>query len=747
MRRGWVLLVICALAGAAWLALRGSDTEALRRGEDAADASGRERQKPGKLAGHVVHDDGSPAAGAHVTARPQGGTELATTVADADGAFLLDGLAPGFYRVRAARGDQPQAESWARTGVLDLRLTLEQALDTLRVNVVDPAGGAVPRFDARLLLPQGYRQLGTGASGRLTLQGGAEQWTGAVLEIWNARGDDDTGLAYAPARIGPLDPEPSQLEVRLYEGPFLEGVVLGPAGRPVQPVEIELGPIDRWWETLHDHDSVDYGLASSSGALPQRLPFEGLKAKVRADGSGRFRAAYLRPGTLHELALDVPDGFCRPQRREVRMGEGPQEIHLRRAKAVRVTVLGPDQEGVSGAHVRIFPAGDSGFGSIGQARTDGQGIAVLDADVMERVDPDRTHKLAVNPNYSYEIIRDPGDSWRLRSKTDRTSPPFLAEQSVDDWGAADTTIRLEHGYVVSGIVLDSKGQPVAKRHVGLCTPAGFGVYSTSHDGRFEFRGVPAGVVYMGLDDGGHMGGIVDRQRETMWAASFGPRREPPPSPAAVPAWRSLDVAGDVADVTLHVPATLSARVALPPGQGEIGSSEEERMRRRVEARFVNVLHLTDDGWDHFRSEFPGFTEVLAGSAEEVRLHGLLPGGTYAAWMPPVAGQYAYTEFPAEVGELVLQRTPGGAIRGRVVDRPPDSSRVRITVWDDRARWMPRGTPDSEGGFQVAGLPDSTWTVRAWCRSADDVLWVAEQKVKTGGEVELRLAPQPEKPAK
>ena len=60
---------------------------------------------------------------------------------------------------------------------------------------------------------------------------------------------------------------------------------------------------------------------------------------------------------------------------------------------------------------------------------------------------------------------------------------------------------------------------------------------------------------------------------------------------------------------------------------------------------------------------------------------------------------------------------------------------------------PETAPDAEGGFQIEGLPESTWTLRAWCRSADDVVWQAEGKAQAGGSIDLRLVPQPAEAAK
>jgi hypothetical protein len=115
----------------------------------------------------------------------------------------------------------------------------------LRVRVVGPDGVAVPRFEARLLLPSGYRKLEQDGAGELPVSSGAEPWIGALLEIWNARDAGERGLGHGAARVGPLTGGQSELEVRLRPGPMLEGVVLGPEGPLADPVTVELGPLER----------------------------------------------------------------------------------------------------------------------------------------------------------------------------------------------------------------------------------------------------------------------------------------------------------------------------------------------------------------------------------------------------------------------------------------------------------------------------------------------------------------------
>ncbi len=763
MRALWVLAAVSVVAGVTWLVLARSDTASRPSAPDTAvdsapardygDAPGLVGLPEQTLGGRVVRADGSPAPGVAVSALRRGDDEPAHTTTVEDGTFLFEGLPSGFYRVRAVVDDEAPkvtVESWVRAGSRDLRLVLAEPTRTLRVGVLSPDGKPVPAFDARLLRSTGYVDRPGQTDGSVAFRG--KGWIGAILEIWGARDADGHGFGYAPVRIGPLTREQSDLEVRLYEGAVLEGTVLGPEG-PLASAEITLGPRERWWETMNDDDLIHAGIASPLASLPQRLPYEGLKLKVRTDEAGRFRVAFLRPAVVHELDLAVPEGLHRFRRREVRAGDGPLELRIQRPVKVRVTVLDPDRVPVKGAHVSALRPGSNGFNSGVEARTNADGVAVLGGPSgrlhqwRPGLDPTRTYKLVVNANYEPGIVRDPRRSSPGRQRAEDRSPPFLAEKALDNWTPTDVTVQLERGHTVAGRVLDSNGTPVDDCHVGICTPVGFGVYTTVGDGHFVFRGVPPGTIYMGLDDGGDMGGIVDRQRESMWDASFGPRETySPGSPPPVREWRTLEVSEDMTNLTFLLPATINAEVVLPPGTREAAGSDGYSTRQ-FDATSVRVIRRTKKGWEYFRTAGPGLRSLREDGSEPVKIEGLVPGERYAAWMTPLAGQYVYVEFPAEVGKVVLERKAGATIRGKILDRPTESSRIRINVWDDRQRWVRARTPDSEGRFQVGGLPESTWSVRAWCRAADDVVWLAESKVKTGEEVELRLSPQPEEQTK
>ena len=586
--RARALLLACVAAGVVWWAWQDRGTSPVSDPDptpvqtpeqDAPALIGSESRAPQQrldIGGRVVAQDGSPRRGVSVTAQQQGARVILRTLTTADGRFRLRGLEPGLYRVRAVEreGLNPGlvTEGWARAGVMDLTLTLQGPSENLRVRVVGPGGRPVERFEARLLLPSGYEALGVQHK-RLVIKGGPDKWARGMLEVWAFRDEKDHGLGYAPVRIGPLDRNQRELEVRVAEGPMLEGVVYGPEGR-LEGIELSLSPRKHWWEQDDPFDRNEKPPPATAGALPHKLPFEGLVTKVRSDRDGRFRVAFLRPAVVHELAIKTPEEFHWIRRREVSAGDGPLEIRLTRHVAARVTVLGPDDAPVRDARVVAVALRSNGFWGGPRAQTDEQGVALL-----ERLDPARQYKLVVNPNYDYSIDRTPSE-WRKEKPTRSLS---LAEQALEPWAPRETTVRLRRGFVLSGRVLDTDNRPVADRHVGMCNRVGFGVYTTASDGRFEFRGLPPGKVYLGLDDGGDSAGIVDRQRATMWEACFG-KGKPQDLDASpyVSVWTALDLESETADVTLRVAKTISARLVLPAHPA--GADHSGRKRFESDAR-------------------------------------------------------------------------------------------------------------------------------------------------------------------
>lgn len=101
----------------------------------------------GAIRGRVVDLRGDPAAGVIIEAQDDRGSARATEAAS-DGAFMLRGLLPGAYRIRAElRGRAPERESTDGVAVqvtadrvAETRLTVTRASGQIRGRVVDPEG-------------------------------------------------------------------------------------------------------------------------------------------------------------------------------------------------------------------------------------------------------------------------------------------------------------------------------------------------------------------------------------------------------------------------------------------------------------------------------------------------------------------------------------------------------------------------------------------------------------------------------
>jgi hypothetical protein len=130
-----------------------------------------------------------------------------------------------------------------------------------------------------------------------------------------------------------------------------------------------------------------------------------------------------------------------------------------------------------------------------------------------------------------------------------------------------------------------------------------------------------------------------------------------------------------------------------------------------------------------------WSEGALGSGVQVEL---APGHRYAAWVPPSGGHYAYAEFDARDAHVTLVSQPGGTIRGQVVGPVSSPERTRLTLVDDRGRQVRLSQLQPGGRFEIAGLPQATWTLTAVCARRDQLL-VARGTARTGESVDLRLS--------
>lgn len=267
--------------------------------------------------------------------------ETASAGAGPDGAFRVEGLAPGTYALRVeAPGLHPllvPRVAAPRAGPLELQL---ERLGALSGEVLGadgrPAAGALVRAASADHAAEAV----TGADGRFELS-----VPGGGYQLVAARGDEAaalaTGLALAPGGAA------RGLSLRLSPAGTLDGRVVGSGRAAVPGAQV----------ALRRH---------GAGAM---------LARALADAEGRFRIAGLAPGAWDVL---VAGPGLSPGRAEgVTLGSGqrfPLTVALAGLGVVEGVVTDPRGQPLANARVRVVSRGDGLAGALPlEARTDFEG--------------------------------------------------------------------------------------------------------------------------------------------------------------------------------------------------------------------------------------------------------------------------------------------------------------------------------------------------------------------------------------
>jgi hypothetical protein len=121
------------------------------------------------------------------------------------------------------------------------------------------------------------------------------------------------------------------------------------------------------------------------------------------------------------------------------------------------------------------------------------------------------------------------------------------------------------------------------------------------------------------------------------------------------------------------------------------------------------------------------------------VRGLPADGVYRVWIPPDdEGRYVLADgMRSDAGTVRLEAVPGGTIRGRV-EAPPDTRMLHPSVQASRADGIGvNASVASDGTFELKGLPQGAWTIRAYAYDGQAML-DAEAEATVGGTVTLRL---------
>jgi protocatechuate 3,4-dioxygenase beta subunit len=640
-----------------------------------------ERGRP--LALQALLPDGSPAAGATVEVF-EAGRAMSESLAscDSEGNFLLPNVS-NTYDVRVFRWTREglvfaHARPLARSLVLTLGSFVADASArdskrTIAVTVVDAAGVAVPR--ATLLFRRSESAEWAGATdvvdGRATIDRGQQ----ALLEVLHATAESGT-----PLRSGVgwayVEKDAERIEIRLPPEAPIAGTVLDADGRPVAGVLVEATPARVPEPSRFDRERATAGNA-------------------RTDATGAFRIARTGPET-YRLNVSPPahSSVAGPFRADG--GARDVVLRLRRGVSARITVLDADGSPVRRALVSATRGPhenglDSGSWSL--------------ASGMEGVLPTATDGTAVlsslDPEVAYELYA--------------VVPERLAEvrgRSIPDWKPADTTVTLPRGLIVSGLVRDDVGKPVANAWVsvernGRDLDSGF----AKTDGTFSFDGIAPGAVNLHAKPPGDM---------------EDPRREPKAARATVDAGATGVVLVVAPGVELVVHVAGWHRTALGPPRAELTREPTEE---------EPVVHRED-------VELDG----------TVRFRGLTEGARYTLWIPPADERWGAADANEErddaqdqqfvyaralrprSGEVVVHLEPGRPIGG-LVSIPPKAECNWIHATG--AGFAMTTSVGKDRRYVFHGLPDGPIHLTA-DGTLDHFDWTGSADTTAGSTVDLEL---------
>lgn len=405
-----------------------------------------------------------------------------------------------------------------------------------------------------------------------------------------------------------------------------------------------------------------------------------LEGLTEADGS--FKVEGLGDAD-YSLDVEPPYGFLAPPTLAVRGGAHGIEIRLERGKRPTLRVVDGSGAPVPGARVEIEPVHDPLASSHTVTHTHSLGSGRPEAPPTTQ--RDGTFRLpTLDTNVPVQLRVTPG--------ADRAD---LAEFRSASWMPGDATITLPAGFVLRGRVEDQAGRPVAEQDVevswqGDPMPATLGrseslSAKTDEDGRFVIRAVPARAVRVAVDVGEHV---------------------------------DVEAGPESRDVRLIVPLQGYLRVLVenaPPLGGE-------RFRVRLTYGTLDTVQSTRYATPdkEGRATFEGLSlentyALCVGPTDDARV----------AYLPKVR--------PMD-GDVHVRLLPGKRITGRIL-APADATDVEVRVLDGPVDWD--GVVHADGRFEITGVPEGRWSVRAGATSGGRRLY-GFARVAAGGSADIDL---------
>lgn len=418
----------CAVEAPRHLSRREDSHDIPESDSDARDLAFDVELVPGlSLAGRLRRSDGKPLYVPSIQANPVEATGAPsdrpwrTAEVGADGVFLVEGLAPGRYRLEAqdiledGEGASIEVAVEADAGATGIEVTLPrppapEALRRARLRVLSPDGQPVPRAVTEIWGGFGSVSGSTAREGDLELDG--ETLEGFRVDIAYARDAEGRALPFGPAHFGPGAADAVEAEVRLPPGVVVEGKVVDPEGRPVAGVEVTARP-----------EAVD-----AEGHAVWKCTWHGIE-KTGTDGRFRFIGLAAEP---YSYDLGVPRGFAAGPRVQSNAPASDVVIRIERSVDVVLTVLDAAGRPAVGAKVDVQPDGEAYHTRV---------KSIVDA-------AGHAHLLGLHPTRPYALEIQPPHATK-----------GLLTLHRDGWVAREETVRLAAAGTVTGTIVDGDGRP------------------------------------------------------------------------------------------------------------------------------------------------------------------------------------------------------------------------------------------------------------------------------------------------
>ena len=407
---------------------------------------------------------------------------------------------------------------------------------------------------------------------------------------------------------------------------------------------------------------------------------------MHTDAEGAFRVGGLAEGE-HTLQFKGPPEL--PLLRPLRVRAGARGVGIRYEKgaSVAITVLDPEGEPVAGAYVGAVTPAEwhetfngrpivvQGEDVAGHARTDVSGVARL---------------AGLPPTMIYRLQVTPPDGLRGEPRGD------LLRASIEEWRPKDETVRLGRDRPIRGVVRDDAGNAVAGAKVAWedpKRPQRWTVVKTDDRGEFVLRELPDREVRVCAEMEGNPFGHRDGT--------------------------AVGVRPGATDVVLRVDRGVDLAVKVENWPADAG---------RIEATLVSEGNLVSP------------IEATVDRDGTLTVRGVRPGTAYTLWIPPVGDGLSLLveHLKPTIEPIAVRLVPGKTIRGRL--RLPPGARD-AAVWAERLMLTSaaRGEVDEDGRFEIRGLPDGDWEVKAQARRGGKT-WAGSARARAGGTVDVELTP-------